>query len=47
MHGTQGINQENYEAVAAHMAYIHTSVGAASEDFQASERRYNYTTLCS
>ena len=44
VNGTEGILPENYEDVAAHMAFLHTSVGAASEEFRASERRYNYTT---
>jgi dynein heavy chain len=42
--GTDGIEPENYEGVAAHMAFLHTSVNEASEDFFISERRYNYTT---
>jgi dynein heavy chain len=42
--GTNGIEPENYDGVAGHMAFLHTSVNEASEDFFASERRYNYTT---
>lgn len=42
--GTDGIEPENYEGVAAHMAFLHTSVNEASEDFFTSDRRYNYTT---
>ena len=32
------------ESVALHMAFVHRSVEAASQEFFASERRYNYTT---
>jgi dynein heavy chain len=42
--GTDGIETENYDGVAAHMAFLHTSVNDASEEFFNSERRYNYTT---
>ena len=39
-----GIEEENHDGVAAHMAFLHTSVNDASEYFFSSERRFNYTT---
>jgi dynein heavy chain len=42
--GTDGIPPEQYETLGQHMAFMHTSVNEASEDFLSSQRRYNYTT---
>jgi dynein heavy chain len=40
----EGINAEDVDNVASHMAFVHTMVNQKSEEYLASERRYNYTT---
>jgi len=42
--GVDGILDDDVPNVAAHMAYVHQGVNTASELYQQSERRYNYTT---
>jgi len=37
-------NEEIPEALAAHMAFVHMSIGEANENFLRQFRRYNYTT---
>ena len=42
--GVDGILPADTENVAQHMAFVHLGVNEASQQFLASERRYNYTT---
>ena len=42
--GVDGIQPEDTDKVAKHMAYVHLNVNIKSEEYLASERRYNYTT---
>ena len=42
--GVDGILPDDVPNVAAHMAFVHQGVNNASEMYQQSERRYNYTT---
>ena len=42
--GVDGILPDDAENVAQHMAFVHLSVNEATQQFLASERRYNYTT---
>eukprot|EP00762_Andalucia_godoyi_P000343 ANDGO_03199.mRNA.1 Dynein beta chain len=37
-------SDELRDSIAHHMAFVHQSVGTASEDYRATERRYNYVT---
>ena len=42
--GVDGIQPEDVENLSQHMAFVHQGVNTASELYQQSERRYNYTT---